>query len=92
VAVFQRDPKTRSCVSCPTCSHEIPLASTLRLPGVFSVPCPNCGQRKVYQSAEAHDPKQEAEVVKASGPIQFATRRKRSMRPKSWLHAWVSSL
>ena len=91
MAVFQRDPKTRSCVSCPTCLYEIPLAST-RVPGVFSVPCPSCGQRKVYQSTEAHDPKQEAEVTKASGPIQFATGRKRSMRQKSRLNEWLSSL
>jgi len=52
--------------------------------------CPNCGQRKVYQSAEAHDPKQDAEATKTSRRIQFSTGKKKSMQPKSWLNEWAS--
>ena len=92
MADFQRESKTRAWVSCPACSHEIPLASTPHMRGEFSVPCPNCGQRKMYLWAEAHDAKREAEVIKAAGAIQFATGRKRAMRPKSWLNAWLHSL
>jgi hypothetical protein len=92
VATFQRDQKTRTCVNCPACSYEIRLVSPLRLPGEFSVPCPNCGLRKVYESAEAHDPRPEPEVTKTSGRIQFATGRKKSKHLRTRLNEWVSSL
>ena len=59
-----------ACVSCPACAREIPLVGRPRLPLEFSVPCPNCGHRNVYQPAAAHDPKQSAEPAKP-GPIPF---------------------
>ena len=60
-----------ACVVCPACSREIPLAGTLRLSKEFSVPCPNCGHRNVYQSAGTRDPKQDAEATRTPAKIQF---------------------
>lgn len=60
-----------SCVTCPTCSCEIPVQSALRLPREFSVKCPNCGWRREYQSAELHDAKPEAESPRELPRIQF---------------------
>jgi predicted RNA-binding Zn-ribbon protein involved in translation (DUF1610 family) len=85
VATSRKVSQIDTCVRCPTCSWEIPLVGTLRLPREYSVLCPNCGQRKVYQAAQAHDLKQDAEATKTSGRIiQFGT--KKAMEPKSWLN------
>jgi len=77
-------------VSCPTCAREIPVMGTSRLPRDFSVLCPNCGRRKVYQLAEVHDLKRDAETPQASGRIQFG--KKNWMEPKSKLNTWASWL
>jgi hypothetical protein len=92
MAVFQKEPKARSCVTCPTCSCEIPLVCELRLPTEFSVPCPGCGRRTVYQSAETHDPDDDAGATQTCHAIEFSTKKKESMQPKSWLNEWASSL
>jgi hypothetical protein len=60
-----------SCVSCPTCSCEIPVQSGLRMPREFSVKCPNCGGRREYQSAELHDARPEAGLPREFQGIQF---------------------
>ena len=91
MAIFQRDSRNRSCVSCPTCSYEIPVASAPPLRGEFSVPCPNCGQRKMYRPAEVRDPRQDAQAIVVSRTIPFATGRKMPPRPQSWLNAWLHS-
>jgi uncharacterized Zn finger protein (UPF0148 family) len=93
VAVFQRNPKAGTFVTCPACHAEIPLLNKQQLPGEFSVQCPSCGLRKPYQSAEAHEPKQDAEAIKPSeSRIQFSTKNTKSMPPKSWLNEWASWL
>jgi hypothetical protein len=74
VAVFRKilNPDAGvSCVTCPTCSCEIPVQSALRLPREFSVKCPNCGLRREYQSAELHDAKPKAESPRELPRIQF---------------------
>jgi len=63
--------KTDTCVSCPTCSCEIPVLNTIGLPREFSVLCPNCGGRKFYQLAQTHDRREDAEATQISGRIQF---------------------
>jgi hypothetical protein len=63
-----------TCVSCPICSCEISLDSAQRLPGEFSVLCPNCGQRKNHKSVEAHDRKEQAETTHPLRAIQFGKR------------------
>ena len=63
--------KAETCVSCPACSCEIPLLNTASLPREFSVLCPNCGSRKFYEFAQAHDRNREAETTRGSGRIQF---------------------
>lgn len=60
-----------SCVSCPSCSHEIRMASKAKLPREFSVLCPACGYRKVYQQADAHNPSPEPATTKAPAKIRF---------------------
>jgi hypothetical protein len=60
-----------TCVTCPTCSCEIPLLSAVRLPREFSIKCPNCGWRREYQSAELHDARPEAKPPHESPRIQF---------------------
>jgi DNA-directed RNA polymerase subunit RPC12/RpoP len=69
-----------SYVRCPTCSCEFPLVGTQRLPKEFSAPCPNCGHRNVYQEAEAHDPKQDADATRTPRKIQFG---KKASMPSS---------
>ena len=91
VATSWKDFKTDTCVSCPACSCEIRLPSALRLPGQFSVLCPNCGQRKNYGSAEVHDRK-DAEATDTFRRIQFGGRKKISIEPKSWLNECASWL
>ncbi len=58
-------------VSCPTCLYEIPVVSTMGLPREFSVLCPNCGGRKLYQLAQSHDRKQDTAATQNSGRAQF---------------------
>jgi hypothetical protein len=60
-----------SCVSCPTCSFEIPVQGGLRMPRGFSVLCPNCGWRREYQPADLHDARPEAELLRDFPKIQF---------------------
>jgi CxxC motif-containing protein len=74
VATSRKILKVDTCVSCPMCSCEIPLHSALRLPREFSVRCQNCGQRKIYGSAEVHDRKEDAKVTHIFREIQFGTR------------------
>ncbi len=63
MATSQDISKIDACVSCPMCSSEIPLPSGLRLPRQFSVPCPNCGQRKIHDLAEVHNRKDNASQI-----------------------------
>ena len=65
-----RDQTDGACVSCPSCSYEIRLAGKAR-PREFSVLCPACGHRKVYQQADAHDPVPVAGETKAPAKIHF---------------------
>lgn len=60
-----------SCVSCPTCSCEIPVLGARRLPREFSVPCLDCGWRKEYQLADLHDVKLDIKPTHESQRIQF---------------------
>jgi ssDNA-binding Zn-finger/Zn-ribbon topoisomerase 1 len=60
-----------SCVSCPTCSFEIPVHSVLRMPREFSILCPNCGWRREYQPADLHDARAEAELPREFPRVQF---------------------
>jgi plasmid rolling circle replication initiator protein Rep len=60
-----------NCVSCPTCSYEIPVQSTLRIPREFSVLCPNCGWRREYLPADLHDARRDAELIREIPRIQF---------------------
>jgi predicted RNA-binding Zn-ribbon protein involved in translation (DUF1610 family) len=84
------EPKSSSWVSCPACSCDIALVDTRGLTGEFSVPCPNCGQRKVYRTADVHDSKPGAQAIKALGRKQFATTTK-SIPSGSWLDKWASA-
>ena len=70
-----------SCVSCSLCSYEIRLVGKGRPTREFSALCPNCGHRKVYQQAEAHDPKPDAAATRAPEKIQFG--KKASLQPIS---------
>jgi hypothetical protein len=60
-----------NCVSCPTCSYEIPVQSTLRIPREFSVLCPNCGWRREYQPADLHDARRDAGATREFPRNQF---------------------
>jgi ssDNA-binding Zn-finger/Zn-ribbon topoisomerase 1 len=60
-----------SCVSCPSCSYEIRMAAKARLPREFSVLCPACGHRKMYQQADAHNPTPDPAATKAPVKIHF---------------------
>ena len=63
-------------VSCPTCSCEITVLNTARsLPREFSVLCPKCGGRKLYQLAQIHEQKQVAEIARVSRSMQFGVKR-----------------
>ena len=89
-----------SCVSCPTCSCEIPVQAALRMPRAFSVLCPNCGRRREYQSAELHDAKQNAERIREFSKIQFGRKNVKKIeeeedifiQPKTRLNQIVSWL
>jgi hypothetical protein len=91
VPTSHNDIKVENCVTCPGCSCEIPLHGTERLPGQFSVQCPNCGHREKYAPAEVHDRKETAKPDYAIREIQFG-RKKISVQPKSRLNAWASWL
>jgi hypothetical protein len=67
--------KPDTSVSCPTCSCEIPVLNTNGLPREFSVQCTNCGGRALYQLAQIHDQKPDAETTQSSRRIQFGMRR-----------------
>jgi len=66
--------KSESCVSCPTCSYEIPLFNTKNLPREFSVLCPSCGGRKLYEPVQIHSLKQEFETTQVTARQQFGMR------------------
>lgn len=76
------------------------MLNTMSLPREFSVLCPNCGERKFYQVAQAHDRKPNAETTQISGRIQFGMKRATDrdltagtpMQPKSRLNEVVSWL
>jgi hypothetical protein len=102
VTVFRKIANTGaslSCVSCPTCSGEIPVQAALRMPREFSVLCPNCGRRREYQSAELHDAKQDAEPIREFPRIQFGRKNVKKVeeenifiQPKTRLNQIVSWL
>ena len=88
-----------SCVSCPTCSCEIPVQAALRMPREFSVPCPNCGWRREYRSADLHDAKHDAEPTREFSKIQFGRKNVKKIetdnifiRPETRLNQLVSWL
>jgi hypothetical protein len=74
-----------NCVSCPTCSYEIPVQSTLRMPREFSVLCPNCGWRREYQPADLHDAGRGAEPTRQFPGIQFGTKNVRKIEEEDIL-------
>jgi len=100
VAVFRKIVNAGvSCVTCPTCSGEIPVQSALRLPREFSVKCPNCGWRREYQSAGLHDAKPGAESRREFTRIQFGKKNVKKIaaenifiQPETRLHQLVSWL
>jgi hypothetical protein len=67
--------KAEVCVTCPACSHEIPMVTANSLPREFSVLCENCGGRKFYQLAQIHDQKPDAEITGMPARIQFGMKR-----------------
>jgi hypothetical protein len=102
VAVFRKIVKPDaivSCVSCPTCSCEIPVHSPQRMPREFSVKCPNCGWRREYQPAELHDARRGAEATREFPRIQFGKKDVKKIetenifiQPKTRLNQLVSWL
>jgi hypothetical protein len=92
--------KAETCVSCPACSYEIPVLSAVSSPREFSVPCPNCGSRKFYEFAQAHDLTREAETTQIPGKVQFGMKHAidcdlpagKPMQPKSRLSELASWL
>jgi len=92
IGTFQRDSKTDTYVTCPECAWEIRLACTARPPAEFSVECPNCTQRKIYQSADAHDPIPSTAMAKTHRRPEFSTRDENAVRPRTWLNELVHSL
>jgi uncharacterized Zn finger protein (UPF0148 family) len=80
--VRAQDQTDGSCVSCPSCSHEIRLVGKARLPREFSVLCPACGHRNVYQQADAHDPRPDAGATRAPAKIHFGKK-----APMEWMPA-----
>jgi hypothetical protein len=88
-----------SCVSCPTCSFEIPLQSGLRMPREFSVLCPNCGWRREYHPADLHDARPKAKLLGEFPRIQFGKKNVKKIetedifiQPKTPLNQLVSWL
>ena len=85
-----------SCVSCPTCSFEIPVPSAQRLPREFSVLCPHCGWRREYLSTDLHDAKQGAEPPRQFPRIQFGKKHEKKteifFQPKTRLNQVVTWL
>jgi len=89
---FIKEARVDTYVTCPTCAYEIRLACTVRPPGEFSVLCPNCAQRKIYQSVQAHDPMPSPARTKPYARAEFSTRAEHPAPPKSWLGTFVDSL
>jgi DNA-directed RNA polymerase subunit RPC12/RpoP len=58
-------------VKCPTCSCEIRVHNSRNLPREFSVACPNCQGRKLYQVAQVHEQELQAEIAQKFGTVQF---------------------
>jgi hypothetical protein len=61
----------RACVGCRACAFEIPLANTKGLPREFSLLCPGCGHRGIYQLAQVHAPAEDADATKPPRKSQF---------------------
>jgi hypothetical protein len=74
--------KADTCVSCPMCCCEIIMLNTTGLPREFSVQCPDCGTRKVYQADQVHDRRDDAETSQNPGRIKFGVRRTNDRDPK----------
>jgi predicted RNA-binding Zn-ribbon protein involved in translation (DUF1610 family) len=90
VATIRNESKISSFVSCPACAGEIPLEGSPRLPAEFSVPCPSCGRRTIFQSADAHDSKKSEEAANTFGRPRFPAKKKKAKAQaptarKSWL-------
>jgi len=100
VAAFRKVVKIEaavSCVSCSTCSFEIPVPSAQRLPREFSVLCPNCGWRREYLSTDLHDARQDAEPPRQFPRIPFGKRHEKKeekifIQPKTRLNQLTSWL
>lgn len=98
VATIQTYPKSDTCVSCATCSWEIPLANSPHRQKEFSVACSNCGRRHLYGPADAHDSRVAGEG-KTSRMLGFSTKPKIEKKfdesepaPRSWLNECTSWL
>jgi DNA-directed RNA polymerase subunit RPC12/RpoP len=64
-------------VSCLTCSREITVLNTIKsLPREFSVRCPKCGRRNLYQVGQVHEQTPVAENARISNRIQFGIKGK----------------
>lgn len=86
VAVFhKKNVEVETWVSCSTCSWEIPVSCKTRLPLEYSVPCPNCGRRHVYQSLEGHGRNTDAEATERVRRRPFSAGKEETIRRKSWL-------
>jgi ssDNA-binding Zn-finger/Zn-ribbon topoisomerase 1 len=70
----RKDFVTRSCVTCPKCSYEIPMLTTKGLSREFSVRCPKCEGRKLYETAQIHDQREAATTVRSPEHFEFARR------------------
>jgi hypothetical protein len=92
--------KADTCVNCPKCSCEITMLNTTSLPREFSVQCPHCRTRNVYQAGQVHDCSVDTETAQSPGTIQFGFRRTNDrdpilagpLPPKSPFNAMVSWL
>ena len=67
--------KADVCVTCPACFCEISVLTANSLPREFSVMCPNCRGRKLYQLAQIHDQKPDAEIAQIPGRLEFGMKR-----------------
>jgi hypothetical protein len=61
-------------VGCPVCACEIPVDSAHRLPREFSVQCPNCGGRSVYQLSQLHEERTATAATRIVERISFGKR------------------
>jgi DNA-directed RNA polymerase subunit RPC12/RpoP len=97
VAVFSKVAKLEAgvgCVTCSTCSFEIPVPNGQRLPKEFSVLCPHCGWRREYKADDLHDPRRDAEPPRQFPRIQFGkkheTKAEIFIQPKTRMNHLVS--